>query len=95
MDLPSMNVVGILGNMSGFVNYMFSWWGNPEKTPIYLILTHLAFTDIIILLTKGLTKAIAAFDLRNFLDDISCEIERPPKGDPHSSLGTAADPRRH
>ena len=21
--------------------------------------------------------------------------ERPPKGDPHSSLGTAADPRRH
>jgi hypothetical protein len=23
------------------------------------------------------------------------EDERPPKGDPHSSLGTAADPRRH
>uniref|UniRef100_A0A9L6KDL2 Zinc finger protein 972 n=1 Tax=Mus musculus TaxID=10090 RepID=A0A9L6KDL2_MOUSE len=29
------------------------------------------------------------------LTNITCANERPPKGDPHSSLGTAADPRRH
>ncbi|NP_598976.1 vomeronasal 1 receptor 213 [Mus musculus] len=69
-----MTVLGILGNMSVSVNYMFSWWGSPEKKPIHLILIHLIFTNIIILLVKGLPKTIAAFGLRNFLDDIGCKI---------------------
>ena len=69
-----MTVLGILGNMSVSVNYMFSWWGSPEKKPIHLILIHLAFTNIIILLTKGLQKTIVAFGLRNFLDDSGCKI---------------------
>ncbi|XP_036043194.1 vomeronasal type-1 receptor 4-like [Onychomys torridus] len=67
-------VLGTLGNISVSVNYMFSWWGGPEKKPIHLILIHLAFTNIIILLAKGLPKTIAAFGLRNFLDDIGCKI---------------------
>ncbi|EDL32597.1 vomeronasal 1 receptor 200 [Mus musculus] len=81
---PSMTVLGTLGNMFVFVNYMFSWWGSPEKKPIHLILIHLAFTNIIILLTKGLQKTIAAFGLRNFLDDIGCKsivyLERVSRG---------------
>uniref|UniRef100_A0A8C8TJM4 Vomeronasal type-1 receptor n=1 Tax=Peromyscus maniculatus bairdii TaxID=230844 RepID=A0A8C8TJM4_PERMB len=67
-------VLGTLGNISVSVNYMFSWWGGPEKKPIHLILIHLAFTNIIILLAKGLLNTIAAFGLRNFLDDIGCKI---------------------
>ncbi|XP_059119256.1 vomeronasal type-1 receptor 4-like [Peromyscus eremicus] len=67
-------VLGTLGNISVSVNYMFSWWGGPEKKPIHLILIHLAFTNIIILLAKGLPNTIAAFGLRNFLDDIGCKI---------------------
>ncbi|XP_021009899.1 vomeronasal type-1 receptor 4-like [Mus caroli] len=69
-----MTVVGTLGNMSVSANYMFSWWGIPEKKPIHIILIHLAFTNIIVLLTKGLQKTVAAFGLRNFLDDIGCKI---------------------
>nr|XP_015846463.1 vomeronasal type-1 receptor 4-like [Peromyscus maniculatus bairdii] len=69
-----MTTVGTLGNISIFVNYMFSWWRGPEKKPIHLILIHLAFTNIILLLVKGLPKTIAAFGLRNFLDDIGCKI---------------------
>ncbi|XP_021036390.1 putative vomeronasal receptor-like protein 4 [Mus caroli] len=69
-----MTMVGILGNMSVSVNYMFSWWGSPEKKPIYLILTHLSFTNIVLLLAKGLQKTITVFGLRNFLDDIGCKI---------------------
>ncbi|XP_036043211.1 vomeronasal type-1 receptor 4-like [Onychomys torridus] len=69
-----MTVLGTLGNASVSVNYMFSWWGGPERKPIHLILIHLAFTNIIILLVKGLPKTIAAFGLRNFLDDIGCKI---------------------
>ncbi|XP_051050576.1 vomeronasal type-1 receptor 4-like [Phodopus roborovskii] len=69
-----MTMVGTLGNISVSMNYMFSWWGGPEKKPIHLILIHLAFANIIILLEKGLPKAMAALGLHNFLDDIGCKI---------------------
>ncbi|XP_038189199.1 vomeronasal type-1 receptor 4-like [Arvicola amphibius] len=69
-----MTMFGTLGNISVSVNYMFSWWGGPEKKPVHLILIHLAFTNIIMLLAKGLPKTMAAFGLRNFLDDIGCKI---------------------
>ncbi|XP_013210184.2 putative vomeronasal receptor-like protein 4 [Microtus ochrogaster] len=69
-----MTVVGMLGNISVSVNYMTSWWGGPEKKPIHLMLIHLTFTNIIILLAKGLPKTMEDFGLRNFLDDIGCKI---------------------
>ena len=69
-----MTVVGTLGNMFVSVNFMLSWWGSPEKKSVHLILIHLAFTNILILLTKGLQKTIVAFGLRNFLDDSGCKI---------------------
>ncbi|XP_021036499.1 vomeronasal type-1 receptor 4-like [Mus caroli] len=69
-----MTMVGILGNMCVSVHYMFSWWGSPEKRPIHLILIHLTFTNIILLLAKGLQNTIIVFGLRNFLDDIGCKI---------------------
>ncbi|XP_021010613.1 putative vomeronasal receptor-like protein 4 [Mus caroli] len=84
MFFPSMTVVGILGNMSVSVNYMFSWWGSPEKKLIHVILIHLAFTNIILLLAKRLPKTKGAFGLRNFLDDIGCKtivyLERVARG---------------
>ncbi|XP_049998632.1 vomeronasal type-1 receptor 4-like [Alexandromys fortis] len=69
-----MTVFGTLGNISVSVNYMFIWCGGPEQKPIHLILIHLAFTNIIMLFAKGLPKTMAAFGLRNFLDDIECKI---------------------
>ncbi|XP_040611598.1 vomeronasal type-1 receptor 4-like [Mesocricetus auratus] len=69
-----MTMVGALGNISVSMNYMFSWWGGSEKKPIHLILIHLAFANIIILLGKGLPNTMAAWGLRNFLDDIGCKI---------------------
>ncbi|XP_060228473.1 vomeronasal type-1 receptor 4-like [Meriones unguiculatus] len=69
-----MTVIGILGNMSASVNYIFNWWGGSERKPTHLILIHLAFTHIIILLVKGLPKTIETFGFSNFLDDIGCKI---------------------
>ncbi|XP_049998599.1 vomeronasal type-1 receptor 4-like [Alexandromys fortis] len=69
-----MTVCGTLGNISVSVNYMCSWWGGPEKKPIHLILIHLAFTNIIILLAKRLSKTMADFGLISYLDDIGCKI---------------------
>nr|XP_048284090.1 LOW QUALITY PROTEIN: vomeronasal type-1 receptor 4-like [Myodes glareolus] len=74
VSLLFMTMFGTLGNISVSVNYMFSWLGGLEKKPIHLILIHLAFTNIIILLANGLPNTMAAFGLRNFLDDIQCKI---------------------
>jgi vomeronasal1 receptor len=46
---------------------------STKKKSIRLILIHLAFTNIM-LLSKRIPKAVAAFVLRNFLDDIDCKI---------------------
>ncbi|XP_075827168.1 vomeronasal type-1 receptor 4-like [Microtus pennsylvanicus] len=69
-----MTMVGTLGNISVSVNYMISWGGGPEKKPVHLILIHVTFTNIIILLAKGLPNTTVTFGLRNFLDDIGCKI---------------------
>ncbi|KAM5298417.1 vomeronasal type-1 receptor 4-like [Ctenodactylus gundi] len=51
---------------------------NPEvagtEKCIYLILIHLAFTNIVTILSKGMPSTIAALGVRNFLDDTGCKI---------------------
>ena len=69
-----MTMIGTLGNISVSVDYFFRLLEGVKKKPIHLILIHLAFTNILILLTKGFRKTVAAFGLRNFLDDIGCKI---------------------
>uniref|UniRef100_UPI00402B2166 vomeronasal type-1 receptor 4-like n=1 Tax=Arvicanthis niloticus TaxID=61156 RepID=UPI00402B2166 len=68
-------MLGTLGPLlSVSLNYMYSLWRSTEKKTIYLILTHLVFTNNIFFLEKGLLKTTAAFGLRNFLDEIGCKI---------------------
>ncbi|XP_075827160.1 vomeronasal type-1 receptor 4-like [Microtus pennsylvanicus] len=69
-----MTVFGTLGNIYVSVNYMFSCFRGPERKPVHFILIHLVFTNIIILLAKGLPNTMADFGLRNFLHDIGCKI---------------------
>ncbi|KAM5298414.1 putative vomeronasal receptor-like protein 4 [Ctenodactylus gundi] len=66
-------VAGIMGNMFVFVKYMLMF-GGTEKKSIHLILIHLVFTNIIMLISKGVPNIIAAFGFRKFLDDIGCKI---------------------
>ncbi|XP_021515312.1 putative vomeronasal receptor-like protein 4 [Meriones unguiculatus] len=68
-----LTVVGTLGNIFVSVKYLFSLLEGHEKKPIHFILIHLAFTNIISILAKGLLN-LEAFGLRNFLDDIGCKI---------------------
>ncbi|KAM5298409.1 vomeronasal type-1 receptor 4-like [Ctenodactylus gundi] len=65
--------LGSVGNISVFVNCIIMFEGT-EKKSIHLILIHLAFANIILLLFNGIPRTIAAFGLRNFLDDTSCKI---------------------
>ncbi|XP_069879411.1 vomeronasal type-1 receptor 4-like [Dipodomys merriami] len=66
--------LGIIGNISVFVNYMCSLWGGAKKKSIQLILIHVVLTNIIILLSKGLPWTIAALGLGTFLGVIGCRI---------------------
>ncbi|NP_001160909.1 vomeronasal 1 receptor cavPorV1R659 [Cavia porcellus] len=68
----SPTVVGILGNVTVFVNNVLL--AGTEMKSVYLILIHLAFTNIIMLFAKGIPKTIAALGQRNFLHDKGCKI---------------------
>ncbi|XP_042539918.1 putative vomeronasal receptor-like protein 4 [Dipodomys spectabilis] len=69
-----LTVFGLVGNISVFVIYMCSFGGGTDKKSIQFILMHVIFTNIVILLSKGLPRTIAAFGLKNFLSDIICKI---------------------
>ncbi|KAM5298415.1 vomeronasal type-1 receptor 3-like [Ctenodactylus gundi] len=72
-----------MGNTFVLFNYILVF-GGTEKTSVHIILIHLAFTNIIMLLSKGMPKTIAAFGLGNFLSDIACKftvyLERVARG---------------
>ncbi|XP_050999161.1 putative vomeronasal receptor-like protein 4 [Acomys russatus] len=65
--------LGTVGNTLVFVSYMHMFV-STEKKPIHLILAHLALTNIIMLLSKGMPRTIEAFNFGNFLDDTSCKV---------------------
>ncbi|XP_059119262.1 putative vomeronasal receptor-like protein 4 [Peromyscus eremicus] len=65
--------LGTMGNILVFASYMHMFQ-STEKKPIHLILAHLALTNIIMLLSKGMPKTIEAFNFGNFLDDTSCKV---------------------
>ncbi|XP_055452959.1 putative vomeronasal receptor-like protein 4 [Psammomys obesus] len=65
--------LGAAGNILVLVSYMHMFQ-STEKKPIHLILAHLALTNIIMLLSKGMPRTIEAFNFGNFLDDTTCKI---------------------
>ncbi|KAM5298416.1 putative vomeronasal receptor-like protein 4 [Ctenodactylus gundi] len=70
----SLTGLGIVGNTSVFMNYVVNFGKSTKNKLIHLILTHLVFTNIIMLLSKGVPKTTAAFGIRNFLDETGCKI---------------------
>ncbi|XP_057643351.1 vomeronasal type-1 receptor 4-like [Chionomys nivalis] len=67
--------LGTMANVSVFVNQIRTFVGSRKKS-IHLILIHLAFTNIIMLLLKGMQITIEALGLRHFLGDLGCHILR-------------------
>ncbi|XP_052013013.1 putative vomeronasal receptor-like protein 4 [Apodemus sylvaticus] len=65
--------LGTVGNSLVFVSYMHMFQSTEQK-PVHLILAHLALTNIIMLLSKGMPKTIEAFNFGNILNDTSCKI---------------------
>ncbi|MBZ3888708.1 Vomeronasal type-1 receptor 4 [Sciurus carolinensis] len=65
--------LGIAGNTFVLVNYIYLF-RCIEKKPIHLILIHLAFTNILMLFTKGTPRRIASSGLQNLLSDVGCKV---------------------
>ncbi|XP_004628522.1 vomeronasal type-1 receptor 4-like [Octodon degus] len=65
--------LGTVGNIFVFVSYALMSAGTDRKC-MHLILIHLSFTHIIMLPCQGLPKIVAAFVLRNFLNDTGCKV---------------------
>ncbi|NP_001240328.1 vomeronasal 1 receptor ornAnaV1R3007 [Ornithorhynchus anatinus] len=71
----SQTVVGVLGNSAMFLVYVHIFVARPQrKKPTDLILTHLTVTNTVTLLTRGVPETMAAFGMKNILDDVGCKI---------------------
>ncbi|MBZ3880262.1 Vomeronasal type-1 receptor 4 [Sciurus carolinensis] len=64
--------LGIVGNIFVLVNYMCLFRSTMKS--VQLILIHLAFTNTITLVTKGITRTISIFVLINLMDMAGCKI---------------------
>ncbi|XP_057643354.1 putative vomeronasal receptor-like protein 4 [Chionomys nivalis] len=69
----SLAVPGTVGNIIVFIRYVYTSALGTEKKPMDLILIHLAFSNMIIICTTGITDIATLFYFKNFLGDIGCK----------------------
>uniref|UniRef100_A0A4X2K1H4 Vomeronasal type-1 receptor n=1 Tax=Vombatus ursinus TaxID=29139 RepID=A0A4X2K1H4_VOMUR len=65
---------GALGNSFLLGLYTLTFFIGPRLRPIDLLLFHLAFVNNLVLLSKGITQAMAVMGLNNLLDDVGCKL---------------------
>ncbi|XP_010621346.2 putative vomeronasal receptor-like protein 4 [Fukomys damarensis] len=66
--------LSIVGNIFVFLNNTYNVRRGAKSKSIHFIIIHLAFTNIIMIVSKGVPKIIPTFGVRNFLDDTDCKI---------------------
>ncbi|XP_036598602.1 vomeronasal type-1 receptor 1-like [Trichosurus vulpecula] len=67
-------VFGALGNSFLLGLYITTFLIGTKLRPIDLLISHLAFVNDLVLLSKGVPQTMAAFGLNNFLDDVGCQL---------------------
>ncbi|XP_072471680.1 vomeronasal type-1 receptor 1-like [Notamacropus eugenii] len=66
--------LGVLGNSFLLGLYTITFFTGPRLRPIDLLLTHLAFVNDLVLLSKGIPQTVSTLGLTNFLDDVGCKL---------------------
>ncbi|KAF7479485.1 hypothetical protein GHT09_009390 [Marmota monax] len=64
--------LGIVGNVLVLVNYMGLFRSTMKS--IHLVLIHLAFTNMMTLLTRGMPRTVSSLGLRSLIDDMACKV---------------------
>ncbi|XP_005369414.1 vomeronasal type-1 receptor 1-like [Microtus ochrogaster] len=67
-------VMGIMGNSSLFLLYIFPLLTGNHMRPIDLVLSQLLLANLIVLLSKGIPQTLIALGWKCFLSDISCKL---------------------
>ncbi|XP_021045375.1 vomeronasal type-1 receptor 4-like [Mus pahari] len=65
--------IGILGNVSLLIYYIFDYIEHTLKTTDW-ILMHLMGSNALIVLSKGVPHTLAAFGMKQFLNDVGCTL---------------------
>lgn len=66
--------LGILANALVLLAYAHMSLTEAHLQPVDSILSHLAFADLLLLLTRGVPQTMTLFGLRNLLDDAGCKV---------------------
>ncbi|XP_060766386.1 olfactory receptor class A-like protein 1 [Neoarius graeffei] len=66
--------LGILGNMSVLMAYAHIAFVESRLQPVDRILAHLAFSNLLLLLTRGVPQTMDIFGLTDLLNDPGCKV---------------------
>lgn len=66
--------LGVLGNASVLMAYAHIAFGESHLQPVDRILAHLAFSNLLLLLTRGVPQTMVIFGMQNLLDDPGCKV---------------------
>ncbi|KAF7207637.1 olfactory receptor class A-like protein 1 [Nothobranchius furzeri] len=66
--------IGILGNAVVLLAYASIICTEPKLLPVDMILCHLAFANLMLLLTRCVPQTMTAFGLRDLLNDPGCKV---------------------
>lgn len=66
--------LGILANALVLLAYAHILLTEAQLQPVDAILCHLAFADLLLLLTRGVPQTMTVFGMKNLLDDAGCKV---------------------
>lgn len=66
--------LGILGNVLVLLAYAHIVCLEPQLLPVDIILCHLAFTNLMLLLTRCVPQTMTVFGIGNLLNDAGCKV---------------------
>ncbi|XP_007534354.1 vomeronasal type-1 receptor 4-like [Erinaceus europaeus] len=67
-------LLGLLGNCSLFFHCISLHFSELRVRPTGVILRHLTIANSMVILSKGITQTMAAFGVREFLNDLGCKL---------------------
>lgn len=66
--------MGILGNTAVLLAYVDIIYSEPKLLPVDMILCHLAFANLLLLLTRCVPQTMTVFGLKDLLNDAGCKV---------------------
>lgn len=66
--------MGIVGNTVVLLAYSHIIYTEAKHLPVDVILCHLAFANLVLLLTRGVPQTMTVFGMRDLLNDSGCKV---------------------